>query len=120
MNMYHIKTMNINNSLVFYRALFDRMPDTMNEYRIHFQLEDLSLTVEESSEHSTKEDAMFFRLKKRDVMATYRRVERFLGKEKWKENCDKLEDTFGIEDPDGNKWQVGNQESVIHFEKCYF
>lgn len=120
MNDYHIEAKNINNSLVFYRALFDLMPIMLSDSMTQFRLKDFSLTIEERNELTKNEDIMFFRLQEDAVMAAYRRVERFFGKEKWLENCEKLEDTFGITDPDGNRWQVGNPESIIPFEKCYF
>ncbi len=120
MDEYKIHTTNINNSLVFYRALFDRMPDLMDHSGIEFQEPTFRLAIKEGIPSSDSSRPFHWPVQgDKELKLIHQRMHRFMGAEKLKEICDTLEDSLGLVDPDGYKWIIGVFDENLSFEKCY-
>ncbi|MEQ9468852.1 MAG: hypothetical protein RLN88_15690 [Ekhidna sp.] len=119
MKKYFVKSENLNNSLVFYRALFDRMPDRMGVDRMQFTINDFQLEVIEGK--ATEQDADFeLRISDKDKLEKIgARMSRFKSVEKLNSDCEVIDQSIGLIDPDGYRWVVGNPEAEVRFEKCY-
>ncbi|MEM7297078.1 MAG: hypothetical protein AAF391_02300 [Bacteroidota bacterium] len=120
MKRYLLHTRNINNSLVFYRALFNRMPDELDGWRMKYFLPKLQVEIVEDEIPPKEGGIQSLEVKVYDQLAALnKRMKRFRSVVNWKEDCKRLGDAFGLLDPDGNKWIIGNPQTEVHFEKCY-
>ncbi len=113
---YSIKSQNLNNSLVFYRALFDKMPDHLGIDFMHFDTTNFRLVIEEGISQS---QTLTLEVENSELPNIYQRMNRFLSKVRLKENCEIIREAIGLIDPDGNHWHIGNPTVEIQFEKCY-
>ena len=116
MMKYLIKSQNLNNSLVFYRALFDKMPEHLGIDFMQFDTDDFRLVIEEGISHP---QILTLEVGNEELLDIHRRMNRFLSKERMKENCEVIHETIGLTDPDGNHWRIGNPLVEVQFEKCY-
>lgn len=115
---YQIKSQNLNNSLVFYRALFDRMPTRLDFDSIVFKTDQFRLEIEEGL--SLIHESMTMKVHdKKELKLIHRRMNRFRGIERLKSNCEVIESTIGLIDPDGHRWKIGDPMADVEFEKCY-
>ncbi len=120
MNEHVLHTKDLNSSLVFYRSLFDRMPDSLNAFEIVFQLENLRLRILESGTLAKKRvDPFHLKMGKIKMKKVLNKMRRFTRLNQMKEDCEKPEDAFGLMDPDGYKWIIGEYRENVSFEKCY-
>ena len=120
MKNYHIQTQNISNSLVFYRALFDRMPDELGASNMKYSMPDFNLEIVESSHPQIHPNAHMLEVSnRRELEMINDKMGKFKALAKLREDCHSLRDAFGLLDPDGNKWIIGNPQTKVHFEKCY-
>lgn len=120
MKKYQLHTQNMNDSLVFYRALFNRMPDELDGWKMKYSLPGLQVEIAESPDHIQESTIRSLEIRsKAQVGKIYQRMGRFMAVAKMREDCKKLDDAFGLLDPDGNKWIIGNPQSEVHFERCY-
>jgi hypothetical protein len=121
MNEYNLKSKDLNNSLVFYRALFNKMPDLIEPSRVSFSLNDFKITLNESQE--VNEDFsrhLFYEITDETQLSkTYKRMKRFLSPGKIAQNCEVLSKSVGLVDLDGYKWIIGAYDENTTFEKCY-
>lgn len=114
-----INSRNLNNSLVFYRSLFDRMPDEISPNVIRFETDQFRLDIVESV-NDAKGGRHILEVKERsELHEISRRMSRFKKIERLKEECENIGKAIGLTDPDGNKWVIGNPEEKVNFEKCY-
>jgi len=119
MKEYMIESKNLNNSLVFYRALFDRMPEHLSEQLLIFSTSLFTLNIKASASDSKK--VLEYRIaKKEELVAVHKRMNRFMGIQKFSNKCMKLDNSIGLIDPDGNRWKIGDPSSITDFNKCYF
>ncbi len=119
MNEYVITSQNLNNSLTFYRALLGRMPDQMTGEQLVFHTESTRLWVVESKEVQQRQ--FFLAIEKHEQLRSiYQRMNRFMKLEKFKDDCEALGSSFGLFDPDGHRWRVGDLATDINYNKCYF
>jgi len=122
MNECIIHTNDLNSSLVFYRSLFNRMPDVMDVNEVVFNEPHLRLKIKESNticEDEIKE-AFHLDIKKKSLLKElYKRMNRFIRLNQFIGNYEILGDTIGLIDPDGYKWIIGKYQKSISFEKCY-
>lgn len=115
---YTIKSRNLNDSLVFYRALFNKMPDHLSLDYLRFNTDQFQLEISEGAGESNQ--TLLIEVNKRDdLKAIHNRMNRFLSKERLKENCEIIHKAIGLIDPDGNHWRVGDPHTEVQFEKCY-
>ena len=120
-NRYLVQSSNLNNSLVFYHTLFNRMPDEMNGVSLNFKLEDFTLVVTEDQNEPLKNEPLIFSIEDEATLAEVNdRMNRFRPIARMNNNCEVLEAAIGLMDPDGNKWIIGDPNREVHFEKCYF
>ena len=121
MKKYILKTKNLNDSLVFYRTLFNRMPDELTGWQMSFRLPTFQLVVQEEVDPMIAPNVLEFEISDSDQLSdVYDRMSRFMAIAKFNDDCEVLDDAFGLIDPDGNRWIIGNPEADVHFEKCYF
>ena len=113
-----IKSSNLNNSLVFYRALLNRMPDEITPSCIRFKIEQFILIIRESTTPDHKINHLIVSEQK-SLDQINQRMSRFNGLERLQEDCEIVDKAIGITDPDGNKWVVGDPEVTVNFKKCY-
>ncbi len=120
MNEYILHTNDLNSSLVFYRALFDQMPDSMNANELVFELENFRIKILESRTiEADTHDPFHLKMNKIHLKKVYSKMKRFSRLNQLKENCEKPEDAIGLIDPDGYRWIIGENQKDISFEKCY-
>lgn len=114
-----LNSRNLNNSLVFYRSLLDRMPDEISPNLIRYETDQFRLDIIESVKDA-KGGRHILEVKERsELQEISRRMSRFKKIERLKEECENIGKAIGFTDPDGNKWVIGNPEEQVHFEKCY-
>ena len=119
MKEYLIYSKNLNNSLAFYRALFDRMPVELSTQRLVFVVEDFRLEISEAA--GSEAHMLTYPLwDKTQLISIHERMKRFRSVERFRSDCQELSQSFGLKDPDGNRWKVGDPSAVIHFDQCYF
>ncbi|MFT6866273.1 MAG: hypothetical protein ACJA08_001102 [Cyclobacteriaceae bacterium] len=100
---------NINDSLVFYRQLFNRMPTTIGLDSIHFQSNDFQLELQESENLSQTHESHFLQFDSAEAFDhIYERMKRFLYAWPISSHCETLKNQFSIKDPDGYKWIISN------------
>lgn len=119
MKEYKIHSANLNNSLVFYRALFDRMPVLLEPRTIRFENEELVLQISEAEYEFDSKEVHWEINNKSKVRNIAKRMSRFMHVGKWANNCEALNDSFGLVDPEGNRWIIGNPTSLPQFHSCY-
>ena len=116
-----IHTKNLNNSLVFYRSLFNRMPDSINHNSIRFIEGDFQLRIEESESDNIAYEPIHLPVEDQgELVHIHDRMKRFMGAERIKENCERIDKTIGLTDLDGYQWIIGAHDPNVKFEKCYF
>lgn len=119
-NDYRIFTKNLNSSLVFYRSLFNKMPDEMTAYNLEFSSGDLKVEIiEDTSLITQNADPFHLSLSPTSLKKVLGRMKHFTRINQLKEDCEEPEKSIGLMDPDGNKWIVGAYDEDISFEKCY-
>ena len=119
MKKYLITSGNLNNSLAFYHAFFDRMPVELNEQKMLFRTEDFFLEVSEADH--IHESTLTYQVHDEVKLASiHQRMNRFIRLGKLNNNCEYLGTSFGLVDPDGNRWKVGDPSEEVHYNKCYF
>lgn len=116
---YVIESRNLNNSLAFYRALFNRMPLRLDTQSMTYQLRDFKLTVLETSPVVPTDQPLLLPISVEELVEVNERMRRFRAVASLKNDCEVLERAIGLIDPDGNKWVVGEPHEEVHFEKCY-
>ena len=119
MKEYAIYSSNLNDSLAFYRTLFDRMPVELNTQRLVFVVEDFRLEISEAAGNEAHM-LTYPMLDKTQLISVHERMKRFRSVERFRSDCQELNQSFGLKDPDGNRWKVGDPSAVIHFDQCYF
>ena len=120
MKQYSIKSFNLTNSLVFYRALFNGMPQRMNATELSFQSEQVSLQVSESLLHDKQAQPFVFPIHAHvELHEVSRRMARFHLVGRATQNCTEIREAIGLIDPDGYKWIIGDPTAKVEFEKCY-
>ena len=119
MKLIRIQSSNLNNSLVFYRALLDRMPQEITPSCIQFKAENFNLEIIESKGKHESQTNEFEIQDSFEVVKIYQRMSRFNAIEKMKEDCEVVDRAIGLTDPDGNRWVIGDPDVHVHFEKCY-
>ncbi|WP_436514804.1 hypothetical protein [Ekhidna sp. To15] len=117
MKEYSIKSQNLNDSLVFYRALFNTMPERLGIDFLEFNTSQFRLKIAEGKSRSHQ--MLTMKIEKAELNNIHNRMKRFLLKERLKENCEVIDKAIGLIDPDGNYWRVGDLTSDVQFEKCY-
>ena len=119
--LHTIESTNLNNSLAFYHALFNRMPDVLDENSMLFHMEAFSLLVQETSVATplSQGELNFQIQQKEELIAVNDRMRRFRAIAQMNNHCEVLDEAFGLMDPDGNKWVVGDPRKKVQFEKCY-
>ncbi|MEO9483255.1 MAG: hypothetical protein ABJG47_07415 [Ekhidna sp.] len=115
---YDIKSRNLNDSLVFYRALFNKMPDLLSLDYLRFNTDQFQLEITEGISNTNQTLLMEIN-DGNDLKAIHNRMSRFLSKERLKEDCEVIQEAIGLIDPDGNHWRVGDPNTEVQFEKCY-
>ncbi|MEO9872327.1 hypothetical protein [Ekhidna sp.] len=118
MKKYLVNSKNLNNSLVFYRELFEKMPHLLSPSNILFETTQFQLQITESLK-SNENEPYFLKANQIQLQDINHRMSRFQSIERLKNECEKLDKAIGLIDPDGQKWIVGEFDSNIHFEKCY-
>ena len=117
---YTIKSTNLNNSLVFYHALFNRMPEELNTDAMLFRLKELTLAVQETTSVQPSSSPLTFNIAQNsELNAANDRMRRFRTIAQINGECQVLNKAFGIIDPDGNKWVIGDPDQEVRFEECY-
>lgn len=120
MNKYIVHSSNIDNSLVFYRSLLDRMPDVLSPHEVIFKEPEFELAIQDSENKEDTKGPFHLHLPLQSKLkATYKRMRRFLRKNQLAANCENLDETIGLADPDGYKWIVGKYQEEVSYEKCY-
>ncbi len=120
MNEYILHTKDLNSSLVFYRALFDQMPSSMDAFGFEFELEGLKVRIKETKEiQPAITNPFHLKMKRIQLKKVYNKMKRFTRLNQLKEDCEKPESAIGLIDPDGYKWIIGEHQEEISFEKCY-
>ena len=115
---YHLNSRNLNDSLVFYRALFDKMPDELSLHALRFSTDQFQLDIQEGESEATQTLNLEIKTKN-ELEIIHQRMNRFLSKERLKENCEVIHKAIGLIDPDGNHWRIGDPNADVQFEKCY-
>ncbi|WP_421871042.1 hypothetical protein [Marinoscillum sp.] len=121
MKLHQINSSNLSNSLVFYRSLFNKMPQVITPYYIQFHLPNFQLEINEKPS-STDEDSPVLHLEIDDQMeleAISKRMSRFKSLASFQGNCEVVDKSIGLTDPDGTKWIIGDTASTTSFDKCY-
>ncbi|WP_425389963.1 hypothetical protein [Ekhidna sp.] len=113
-----LNSRNLNNSLVFYRSLLDRMPDEISPNLIRYETDQFRLDIIESDDANDGRNTLEVK-ERSELQEISRRMSRFKKIERFKEECENIGKAIGLTDPDGNKWVIGNPEEKVHFEKCY-
>ncbi|WP_258099145.1 hypothetical protein [Marinoscillum pacificum] len=120
MTLHQINSTNLSNSLVFYRSLFNKMPQVITPFYIQFHLDDFQLEIKESHEVEQDEQTLHLQISdKLELEAINKRMSRFRSIASFQGNCEVLDSSIGIVDPDGTKWIVGDNSKKAVFEKCY-
>ena len=121
MNKISIQSANLNNSLVFYRALFNRMPDSLRPDGFHYVFNYRSVEVTEiiHPQESDANDPLEWEIPPTELQEISKRMSRFQTVGRAMQACTELGSAIGLIDPDGNKWIVGDPSSSVEFEKCY-
>lgn len=120
MKKFVIHTKSLNNSLVFYRALFDRMPDEFGNWELKYETKEFLLQVIETEDPIPRGEPMSILVQnERELMQWNRRMRRFMKLGRMNNDCLILDRAFGILDPDGNKWIIGNPSTEVNYEQCY-
>ncbi len=120
MNKVTLAAKNLNNSLVFYRALFNRMPDELGGSAFKYRLNDLEVEISEGEKLPPQVEALSYPISDIETLTLLNvSMSRFRSLARLKNDCQLISDAFGITDPDGNNWIVGNPKTKVHFEKCY-
>lgn len=110
---------NLNNSLVFYRSLFNRMPLEIEVDCIQFETDQFRLKIIESMSVGNREQYILEVSERAELQEINRRMSRFRMIEHIKEECEDIGNAIELTDPDGNRWVIGDPEMNVHFEKCY-
>lgn len=110
---------NLNNSLVFYRALFARMPNELKPSCIQFETNQLQLKIIESEAAQMNSQHVLEIWDHKELEQVSHRMSRFKSMERMKEDCEEVGLAIGLIDPDGHKWVIGDPEAEVRFEKCY-
>lgn len=98
---------NINNSMAFYRQLFNKMPDKIGHDRLWFELESGPLMLYESTHISRFEGFHSYMLSTFSAFTdAYLRTKRFSNGWALSTKCETLKNQFTIKDPDGHNWIV--------------
>ncbi len=118
MKKYQIQSQNLNNSLVFYRHLFDKMPDDFGIDYIKFITDKLHLEIREGVSGAIQ-NLMLEVNEEAELKKISKRMRRFRSLERFKENCSEVGQTIGLIDPDGHRWKIGDPASEPDYEKCY-
>ncbi len=120
MKKYKVLSQNLSNSLVFYRALFNRMPDVLAFDRIVFLLPEFELEIKESLETVEQQESFLLPISSEsELQAIARRMHRFQSIGRMQNDCESITEAIGLEDPDGYRWVIGNPKTTVNFNKCY-
>ncbi|MEP0986193.1 hypothetical protein [Ekhidna sp.] len=119
MKIIKIQSSNLNNSLVFYRALLNRMPLEITPSCIQFETEHFILEVAESIGAHKIQTNVFEIQDAHELAKINQRMSRFNAIEKMIKNCEVVDRAIGLTDPNGNRWVIGDPEVKVDFKKCY-
>ena len=118
--IYTIQSSNLNNSLVFYHALLDRMPIQMDASSMTFEYPDFILIVREREGGQSMTPHLHLKVNDPiELEAVNERMRRFRPIAQLNNECEVLDRAIGLMDPDGNKWVIGDPNTEVQFEKCY-
>ncbi len=114
---------NFNDSLVFYRNLLGIRPTVFTPHMIQFKDQNIFLTLLEGAETSMNAAYILKLETSNDVNRTFHRIKRFLKNVSANQTCKVVQNSFGVEDPDGHKWivtsSVRRDFPEISFGQCY-
>ena len=117
MKKFVIHTKSLNNSLVFYRALFDSMPDEFGNWELRYKTKDFLLLVIETEDPIPRSEPMNISVQSESELTKWnRRMRRFMKLGRMNNDCSVLDQAFGILDPDGNKWIIGKSYLLVAAE----
>lgn len=119
MKKYQLHSNDLSTSLVFYRALFNQMPEEIGPDRLRFETPKLQLSITEARVPAIPTDPFSLHVDEKDLIEVYDRMRRFTAKQRFREQCEELNGAIGLTDPDGNQWIIGDEQREVEFEKCY-
>jgi len=96
---------NINNSLVFYRALMNHMPVILEAEKLVFQMGQDEIILIESPKEQRMAPMIYHVDSRSELHQIYQRVKRF-SRTFHQKDCRIIDDRMGIEDPDGHRWII--------------
>ena len=119
MKKYQLQSNDLSTSLVFYRALFNQMPEEIGVDRLSFDTPQFQLSITEARVPAIPTDPFSLHVDEKDLIEVYDRMRRFTAKQRFREQCEELNGALGVTDPDGNQWIIGDEQREVEFEKCY-
>jgi len=119
MKKYTLHTIDLSTSLVFYRALFGRMPAKIQLDRIEFETPYFHLSILEKDHPEISSNPTHYPVMKQELVELNKQMRRFTGKQRLRESCEEIKTAIGLSDPDGNRWIIGETHHEVEFEKCY-
>ncbi|MEQ8777076.1 MAG: hypothetical protein RIC30_16995 [Marinoscillum sp.] len=103
----NVTVTNLNNSVVFYRNLFNRMPDSLSFNTARFIWEEKELILTENERESGRKRSHTIEVPSGDhLREVYARMKRYISQYAWHSQCKILEGQFAVSDPDGHQWII--------------
>lgn len=119
MNIIKLQSSNLNNSLVFYRALLNQMPLEITPSCLQFKTEHFILEIAESIGAHKMRTNVFEIRDAHELAKINQRMNRFNAIEKMGKDCEVVNGAIGLTDPNGNRWVIGDPKVKVDFKKCY-
>ncbi|WP_421891704.1 hypothetical protein [Marinoscillum sp.] len=98
---------NLNNSVVFYRNLFNRMPDSISFNAARFTWEGEELILTENEKQPLVKSCLIVEVSSGEhLREMYARIKRYISQYAWHSQCKILDEQFAVSDPDGHQWII--------------
>ena len=119
-NQIIINTKDLHSSLMFYRTLFNKMPEQIDPEFLIFSVENLIIKLVESEALNEPEVVIQYQINSReDLIEINHRMRRFKKMQILMNHCQTIGQSLGYIDPNGVKWKIGDDEAETQFDKCY-
>jgi len=106
---------NLNNSVTFYRNLFNRMPVSLSFDTARFTWEEKDILLTETGKRPEVKSCHTVEVHSVEHLhEMYARIKRYISQYDWHSQCKILDKQFAVSDPDGHQWIIKQGEVEIN------